>query len=140
MTKKEILNSGYRHNAGPNMKGFYRILILWFVLLALCILWVHMDHVKADQKLLFSFVSSLHPSDEEIASKIISLASVRDTLTDTDCAEIDAEVDAWIDAHATHRIEDCSERVKTDNGIVAQSLGRAEQYAHHLDILEGQQR
>jgi hypothetical protein len=61
-------------------------------------------------------------------------------LTDTDCAEIDAEVDAWIDAHATHRIEDCSERVKDDNGIVAQSLGRAEQYAHHLDILEGQQR
>ena len=81
MTKKEILNSGYRHNAGPNMKGFYRILILWFVLLALCVVWVHMDHVKADQKELFSVVFSLHPSDEEIASKIISLASIRDTLT-----------------------------------------------------------
>ena len=140
MTKKEILDSGYRHNAGPNMKGFYRILILWFVLLALCIVWVHTDHVKADQKLLFSFVSSLHPSDEETASKILSLASLRDTLMDTDCAEIDAELDAWIDAHATEEIEDARKRMIYENGIVAQSLGRAEQYAHHLDILEGQQR
>ena len=140
MTKREILDAKYglRRNDGPDMKGFFRILILMFVFLALCILWVHIKHSEA-HKIDLSLIE-LHPTDEEIASKIVSLASVRDTLTDTDCAEIDAEIDAWIDAHATHRIEDCSERVKEDNDIVAQSLGRAEQYAHHLDILEGQQR
>ena len=119
MRKKEILDSGYRHNAGPNMKGFYRILILWFVLLALCIVWVHMDHIKADQKELFFSKYLTNPTDEEINQKRWALANNRERLTDTDCDEIDAEMEAYLADRATQEERDARNRELDEHGAAS---------------------
>lgn len=122
MTKKEIRIVMRRNGDPMHMKGFYRILILWFILLSLCILWVHIDHAKADEN--FLLFSELRPTDEEINQKRLQLASVRDTLTDTDCSEIDEELDAWLDA--TQKMQDA--RADEDNRIVAYMEQRAADY------------
>lgn len=126
MTKRELEHARI-HSLGldkaPNLKAFYRVLILWFVLLALCIAWIHIDHAKADQ-INLSLFEIQRPTDEEINQKRFQLASLRDRLTDTDCAEIDEELDAWLDA--TRRNEDA--RVDEDNRLVAYMNQRVADY------------
>jgi hypothetical protein len=122
VTKKEI-RAIMRRNE-PSMKRFYRMLVLTFILLALCIAWIHIQHGEADRKNLSLY--DIHPTDEEINQKRIQLASVRETLTDTDCSEIDKELDVWL--NATLEMQVAQDQVDDDN------------CDDHLDIVEGQQR
>lgn len=123
----------------PNMKQFFRVLILFALLVALCIAWGSNDVATPEVKKL-SYLEYLHPTDDEINVHRLVLADARETLTDTDCEEIDAEMEAWYEEYATHELQDDRERMIEENGIVAGNIESAERYAARLDQIEGNQR